>query len=185
MMAFSLWIPGDNLPIVNLGTGFVVEDLLLGNGFSCALNTEGGVKCWGQNPDGRLGYGHTDTIGDNSNEMGDYLDYVDLGTGFVASHLATGGISSVWGAGSGSVCVVSTENEVKCWGSNNQGQLGIGDTVNRGDQAGQMGDSLPYLNLSWPMTTMCDAAEMYGVDWHELVSILCLCSVRVFQSVLC
>ena len=32
---------------------------------------------------------------------------------------------------------------VKCWGKNDKGQLGIGDTDNRGDAAGEMGASLP------------------------------------------
>ena len=45
---------------------------------------------------GSLGYGDTANRGDNANEMGDYLDLVDLGTGFepfdlsLASHHSVG-----------------------------------------------------------------------------------------------
>lgn len=171
---------GDNLPTVNLGSDFgQIAEMFMGWFHTCVSNTEGRAKCYGDSRSGQLGNGNNDNLGRGENTMGDYLAYLDLGSDFAVSYFSvSGGVP--W-----QTCAVSTENEVKCWGSNNQGQLGIGDTVNRGDQAGQMGDSLPYLNLSWPMTTMCDAAEMYGVDWHELVSILCLCSVRVFQSVLC
>ena len=37
--------------------------------------------------------------------------------------------------------------QVKCWGRNTYGQLGLGDTNNRGDGAGEMADSLQTVNL--------------------------------------
>eukprot|EP01083_Nonionella_stella_P041054 111358_1 len=39
-------------------------------------------------------------------------------------------------------CALSQNNTIKCWGYNFFGQLGYGDTRNRGDEANQMGDSL-------------------------------------------
>ncbi|MFH1729897.1 MAG: hypothetical protein ABIA04_15900 [Pseudomonadota bacterium] len=36
---------------------------------------------------------------------------------------------------------------VKCWGYNDKGQLGIGETYNRGDDSLDMGDNLPILYL--------------------------------------
>jgi len=38
---------------------------------------------------------------------------------------------------------------VKCWGLNSFGQLGYGDTENRGDQASDMGANLLDVDLSW------------------------------------
>ena len=37
--------------------------------------------------------------------------------------------------------------QVKCWGRNNYGQLGLSDTNNRGDNAGEMADSLAVVQL--------------------------------------
>ena len=34
-------------------------------GYTCALLVTGHVRCWGGNPDGQLGYGHTEDIGDD------------------------------------------------------------------------------------------------------------------------
>jgi alpha-tubulin suppressor-like RCC1 family protein len=45
------------------------------------------------------------------------------------------------------VSSVDQKTEVKCWGLNNQGQLGLGDTKNRGDRELTMGLSLPSVDL--------------------------------------
>ena len=36
---------------------------------------------------------------------------------------------------------------MKCWGNGANGQLGYGDTQNRGDGPGEMGDNLPILHV--------------------------------------
>ena len=38
---------------------------------------------------------------------------------------------------------VLLDGSLKCWGENVLGQLGLGDTSNRGDGAGEMGNALP------------------------------------------
>ena len=51
------------------------------------------------------------------------------------------------GAGSDHTCAILKDGALKCWGRNHVGQLGLGNTTNRGDKPGQMGDTLPAVNL--------------------------------------
>src|SRR5215468_1055339 len=48
-------------------------------------------------------------------------------------------------AGGYHTCAILSSGGVKCWGYNAFGQLGQGDTVNRGAAPGQMGSALPTL----------------------------------------
>jgi alpha-tubulin suppressor-like RCC1 family protein len=129
---------GDNLPAVDLGTGRTASIVVAGSAHSCAILDNATVKCWGNGAQGRLGYGDTTTRGDGANEMGDNLPVVDLGTGRTATAIALG---------SGFTCAILDNATVKCWGANTVGSLGLGDTDNRGDASGEMGDSLPAVNL--------------------------------------
>ncbi len=69
------------------------------NAHACALTTAGGVKCWGQNFDGRLG--------DNSMEQ--RLTPVDV-VGLAS------GVAAITGGGEGHTCALTTVGGVKCWG---------------------------------------------------------------------
>jgi alpha-tubulin suppressor-like RCC1 family protein len=109
-----------------------------GDFHSCALFSNGGVKCWGDNTYGQLGLGNTAALGDNPGEMGGELPWLSLGTGLVVSDIE---------AGSQHTCVIFTNAKMKCWGRNNYGQLGIGNMNTIGDGAGEMGDSLAYVSL--------------------------------------
>ena len=55
----------------------------------------------------QLGDGTTENRGDDSNEMGNNLSAVDLGTGFVPIDIE---------AGTNHVCAVTEMKAVKCWG---------------------------------------------------------------------
>ncbi len=44
-------------------------------------------------------------------------------------------------------CAIITGNVLKCWGNGASGRLGLGDVNSRGDGAGEMGASLPAVNL--------------------------------------
>eukprot|EP01083_Nonionella_stella_P049024 130763_1 len=135
------WGPGqmgDSLNTIDLGTNFIVTQIVAGRYHTCALSRNKTVKCWGYNKFGQLGYGDTNNRGDNRSEMGDYLNTIDLGTTFIPTQISAG-----WHH----TCALSRANTVKCWGYNFHGGLGYGDSNNRGDEAGEMGDSLNTIDL--------------------------------------
>ena len=70
---------GSQLPAVDLGTDFEAVQLVLGDLHSCALSSQGAVKCWGRSSRLGLGLGGGVYIGISPNEMGDALPAVDLG----------------------------------------------------------------------------------------------------------
>lgn len=129
---------GDNLLAVGLGSGRSATAITSGSEHSCAVLDNGSLKCWGYNGLGQLGQGHTDSLGDGAVEMGDTLPAIDLGTGRTAASITSGSSHS---------CAVLDDESVKCWGYNNNGQLGQGHTDNLGDGAGEMGDDLPAIDL--------------------------------------
>ena len=127
---------GDALPIADMGTGRFAVQLSLGSNLSCARLDDGSVKCWGLNFWGQLGQGDTATRGDGPGEMGNALPAISLGA--TAASIAAGGQHA---------CARLSSGATKCWGYNTDGQLGVGDTNHRGDQAGEMGASLPAVSL--------------------------------------
>ncbi len=136
---------GDNLSVVDLGTGKKAIQIAAGGLHNIALLDDGTVKCWGENSCGQLGYGDKVNRGDNPGEMGDNLPAVDLGTGRIPVHVA---------AGKGFSAVLFNDGTVKCWGDNGYGQLGYGDTEDRGDESGEMGDSLLTADLGTGRTVL-------------------------------
>jgi len=129
---------GDNLPTVDLGTNRTARSISTGSYHTCALLDNYTVKCWGYNSNGQLGKGDTTTRGNTANDMGDNLTIIDLGTNRTARSITSGQYHS---------CVILDNVTIKCWGLNAEGELGLGDTTNRGDAANQMGDNLPVVSL--------------------------------------
>lgn len=129
---------GDKLPIVDLGTGKTATQIHTGEYHSCALLDDATIKCWGGNSSGLLGQGHNTYLGDNPGEMGNNLPPVNLGLGKTVLRFWTGKHHT---------CVLLNDGGVKCWGWNNDGQLGLGDTMSRGNLPTDMGDNLPFVQL--------------------------------------
>ena len=142
---------GDSLPQVDLGTGVQAVRISAGEDNNVCIVTAGsipgGVKCWGTQSRGRLGPGSS--RGATSGTMGDNNAALDLGL--------AGGESVVdISCGYEHACALLSTGNVKCWGGNQYGQLGLDDTNDR-DQASEFGSSLPYVNLGGGTAVTVDA----------------------------
>ncbi|WP_437809070.1 RCC1 domain-containing protein [Sorangium sp. So ce1078] len=144
---------GNNLPVVNLGTGRTAKAIAAGGSHTCAILDTNEVKCWGNNASGQLGHGNTTVRGDGPNEMGDNLPVVNLGTGRTAKAID---------GGSSHTCAILDNDQLKCWGYNLHGELGIGDTSHRGDGSGEMGNLLPTVNLGTGRTAKAVAGGYFS-----------------------
>ena len=136
---------GKNLPVVNLGSNVVAKDICAGRGYSCALTSDGRVKCWGGAGNGSLGQGRRISVGSDPSQMGDALPYTDLGADFKVSSLACGEYHS---------CAINQEGKAKCWGSNGSGQLGIESNATLGLKPDDMGDHLPFVMIDQKIKQM-------------------------------
>ena len=121
---------------VDLGKAKAVA-LTAGQDHTCAILDDHSVKCWGRNGDGQLGIESKRTIGVSKADMGENLAKVNLNNEWPVS------IS----AGRFHTCAVLQNGELKCWGKNEFGQLGIGSTKNVGDSQGEMGKNLKSAEL--------------------------------------
>ena len=151
----SIGVPAEQLRnvTVDLGSGRRVVSVSAGENHACAILSTLELKCWGANNYGQLGLGNTNNWGDDPGEMGDALAAVSLGTGRGAVAVSTGG----W-----HTCAILSTGELKCWGRNHRGQIGVGDTNPRGDGPGEMGDALPSVDLGTGRTALAVAAG----HWH-------------------
>lgn len=112
---------------------------------SCAVLETGSVACWGQNDAGQLGVMRDPTAGTVVPGK-----LVDLGRGRSARSVA---------AGASHTCALLDDFSVKCWGYNAHGELGIGDSLNRGDDE-TLGDDLPVVALGRdPVSTLTVGAN--------------------------
>ncbi len=96
------------IPVDVVGLSSGVQALSTGASHTCALTLAGSVKCWGANSVGQLGDGTDD-------DRWTPVDVVGLSRGVQA--LALGGWHS---------CALTADGGIKCWGRNNDGQLGDG-----------------------------------------------------------
>ncbi len=124
---------GDSLPFINFGTGRTVKKIACGTDHNCAILDNDKLKCWGYNAYGQLGLGTTAYKGNTGSTMGNALPYVDLGTGRTAVDVAPANTHT---------CALLDNNDVKCWGQNQYGQLGLGHAEIIGNEPGEMGDNL-------------------------------------------
>lgn len=108
------------VPPVQLGVSPYPVTVTSGESHSCALISNGDVKCWGFGGGGRLGYANTTTIGDNEAPA-------------TAGAVSLGGEAKSITAGARHTCAVLANGDVRCWGVGVQGRLGLAATDNIGD----------------------------------------------------
>jgi alpha-tubulin suppressor-like RCC1 family protein len=119
------WVP---MNVIGLGSSVAI--MSAGWAHTCAALSSGGVKCWGENWIGALGNG-------NNTDSSTPVDVVGL----------TGAVTLL-DVGYSHTCVWATDGTVKCWGSNDLGELGDGSTLASNSPVDVIGLEGSFISLS-------------------------------------
>ena len=150
---------GDNETPASAGdvkVGGVVVQVAAGESFTCALLDDGKVRCWGLGTNGSLGYGNTDTIGDN--ETPDTVGPVSIGPKATAV-----------AAGRRHACAIVPDQTIRCWGLNSNGQLGLSNTTTIGDNELPSQASYPNLGMDKTLALALGYAHSCALDAPDRV----------------
>ena len=90
-----------------------------GRNHTCAVLAGGNVRCWGYGGEGELGYGSTDSVGDDETPAS--VGPLDFGVGRTVKAIS---------AGSYHTCALLDDGSVRCWGYGANGRLGYGNESN-------------------------------------------------------
>jgi cysteine-rich repeat protein len=112
-------------PLVSIG-GSVAELAAHGVSNYARMVSNNELRCWGSNGEGQCGQGHIFTIGVSVNSMPPQSTNYGLG-------VLTDVFPGIW-----HICVRFDDSDLRCWGRNTNGQLGIGSTNHIGDVPGEM-----------------------------------------------
>eukprot|EP00004_Rigifila_ramosa_P017481 TRINITY_DN4261_c0_g1_i13.p1 TRINITY_DN4261_c0_g1~~TRINITY_DN4261_c0_g1_i13.p1 ORF type:complete len:3428 (-),score=662.20 TRINITY_DN4261_c0_g1_i13:17-9130(-) len=108
--------PGEMPPVaVSLSNG--VASISCGSSFSCAVLVNGQVQCWGSNQFGQLGSGSSGT---NTGDIGGEMPPPIISLPTPTFKIFCGGDF---------MCAHDEFGQLRCWGSNSHGQLGVGSTL--------------------------------------------------------
>ncbi|MFV8750682.1 RCC1 domain-containing protein [Nannocystaceae bacterium ST9] len=105
---------------IGLPANTEIADVSLGGNHGCALLQGGYVLCWGANASGQLGQGDVAIVGDDE-------------TPASRPPVQMNGSAVQVAAGGSHTCALLDDGKVRCWGDNSVGQLGLGNTMNIGD----------------------------------------------------
>lgn len=117
---------GEMAKVAPVDLGAPIKAVSAESNSACALLTDNSVKCWGNNPSGVLGLGDK-TVREFPNQLGAALPRVPLGA--PVREVSVGTMHA---------CALLEGGSIKCWGRNVEGQLGQGDTEDRGDAPGEI-----------------------------------------------
>ena len=139
-----------------------VIQIAAGERHTCALSSDGSLKCWGSSTVGQLGYGNSKTVGDN--ELPSSVGSVSVTPlPFVTvKQIVTGALHT---------CALLSDDSVRCWGSNNDGEVGLGNASNQvGGPTNQFigDDELPssIAPVSVTKTSGIKAEQLVSGDYH-------------------
>ena len=133
-------------PAIDVGPQAILE-VHAGFTKSCVIQLGGILKCFGDNVAATLGIGvpygsvpgvSLERTGDKPEDMGLNLKPVIAGLGSFVIDVSIGETF---------VCALMNDNRAKCWGNNNQGQLGTENINSVGGSPAEMGDSLNAVKI--------------------------------------
>ena len=117
--------------------------VVAGGSHTCAILSDGGLKCWGWNIYGELGQGNTDDNGGTPV------------TPFAVKNIPPVLTSVVGvGVGDGITCAAMMSGDVRCWGNNTLEDLGYGDSLPRGGSPDTIPSVLPPIPLGASVATI-------------------------------
>lgn len=125
----------DLLPPVDLGPR-LVSSVHAAMFATCAVTTDGELRCWGGGAS--IGSGDVGTLADRP----ETVPGKNAPVGFGASQSL-----QAFFLGDASACAILASGAVRCWGNNDHGQLGLGDTLRRGDTPSTIPALIPDLAM--------------------------------------
>ena len=105
-----------------------VTAITAGGGHSCAIDSRNRAWCWGENFDGQLGIGSTESM-------------------TVRARITALNRFETIAAGDESTCGTTSNSIEACWGRNSHGQLGDGTEIDRNEPAELVRDNLEGFGL--------------------------------------
>jgi len=132
----------------------------LGQVTSCACDTSGQAWCWGRNVEGELGIEKASPNAKTPVKVSGVTDCAQIAGG--AQH----------------VCAVHGNGTVSCWGSNENGQLGVGSSATLASCAEGTGSAVPCATAPMLVKGLTDVVEIKAGEQHT-------CARKSDKTVVC